>query len=186
MLASTGTRRSRVATLLNGIEITIPARRGLVAAYCASVLVVWAIFLVQMLTATRPTGEPAFPTFFLLPWLLGGAWLVFATLWTAFGRQRLVATRDALDVISELGPLRRRRQFDARQISALRVVDEPHGLDSRRGWSFPVWGSTTGPLAFDYGFNTIRCAAGVSEAEARVIAGELSIQLRVTPAAALG
>lgn len=180
MPASTGARRSRVVPLLNGIEVIIPARSGIGLLYVGIILFIWGDFAVQLLTQRGRGGSPP-PVLFLFPAVLGTAWLLFLFISIVFGRQRIVATRDELVLIGEVGPLRRTQRFEASQIRALRVVDAPTGLYAmQRRWSPPLWRAGAGPLAFDYGFRTIRCASGVTEAEARVIADEVSAHLRLT------
>lgn len=181
MPTSSVDRRSRVTPLLDGIEIAVPARTGFYTLFLGAWLCGWImgeIFAVREVTTQG--GRDAFLVFWLLAWTFGGAWALATFLWSLLGRERLLATRDQLALIHELGPWRRIQRFDSKEVRALRVVDLPTGLEAMsRMPTLPFWGSGQGPLAFDYGFRTIRCGAGVSAAEARIIAGELSQHARL-------
>jgi hypothetical protein len=64
------------------------------------------------------------------------------------------------------------------------VIDMPTGGTRRRQLpTIPLWGDGSGPLTFDYGFRTIHLADGVSPAEARVIASEITEHARLSSAA---
>lgn len=56
------------------------------------------------------------------------------------------------------------------------------GMRRQRLPTIPLWGTGSGTLAFDYGFRTIHLADGVSSAEARVIASEITEYARLSPA----
>lgn len=176
-----GERRSRVQPLVGGIEIVIPSPAGFTTAFLGVWLCGWSFGEVFATKQVLQGTAGAFLYFWLLGWTFGGVFALTTFLWTLFGQERLMATRDQLVVVYECGPWRRVQTFDARQMRALRVVDPPIAFGNRRSLpTIPLWGNGSGPLTFDYGFRTVHVADGVSPAEARVIASEISQHARLS------
>ena len=184
MFVASNIRRSRAAPVIGGLEITIPSRAGLMTAFMGVWLAGWVfgeIFALQQLLSGSASGESrGFLTIWLLAWTAGGAWALTTFLWSLIGRERIVATRDELIVIRELGPWRRVQRFAPSEVKAIRVIDVPTGLESfGRPPTVPFWGIGAGPIAFDYGYQTFRVGGGISAAEARIILEEIAAHTRL-------
>lgn len=150
-----GHRRSRVQPLVGGMELVIPSQIGFTTAFLGVWLCGWAVGEVFASREVLGGRAPVFLYVWLLAWTFGGAFALLTFLWALLGRERLLITRDQLVLVYECGPLP----------------------------TIPLWGSGSGPLTFDYGFRTIDLADGVSPAEARVIASEITEHARLSAAA---
>jgi len=174
-------RRSATRRTPEGLEISIPAKRSIfVLAFLFPYLIGWGI------------GEAIFAGILFkgtsdVPHLLVGAWLVFWTfsggvalyvwLWMLKGREILALQPDVLIVRREIWGVGQgeSREYLLRHLKNLRVASNP---GDPRDWtgSLQSWGLRGGPLAFDYGSQTIRVANGVDESEAREILRDLKQQ----------
>jgi len=178
-----GHRRSRVQPIMGGIELVIPSQIGFATVFLGVWLCGWTFGEVFATREVSSGTAPPFLYIWLLGWTLGGGAAFLTFLWALLGRERVLITRDQLVLVYECGWWRRVLQFDAREIRALRVIETPTNGTSRRNLpTIPLWGNGSGPLAFDYGFRTIHLAEGVSPAEARVIASEITEHARLSSA----
>jgi hypothetical protein len=119
---------------------------------------------------------------FLLVWLCGWAagWLAVAgtIAWTLFGSETLRVVDRDLEHGFRLGPWSRRKIYQGSQIRDLQGSAQ---LDSRSVFNLgPFNRSQTGAVKFSYGARTIRAAAGLDEAEGKLIVERLRRQLPAT------
>jgi hypothetical protein len=169
---------------VGGVELVIPSQIGFTTVFIGVWLCGWTFGEVFVTKEVLGGRAPLFLYIWLLGWTLGGGFALLTFLWALLGRERVLITRDQLVLVYECGWWRRVVKFDAREIRALRVIDMPTGGTRRRQLpTIPLWGDGSGPLTFDYGFRTIHLADGVSPAEARVIASEITEHARLSSAA---
>jgi hypothetical protein len=105
---------------------------------------------------------------------------VFATLlWQFAGREMIALSSMTLTHRVEAFGLGRTRSYRASEIHELRASINGfggYGRSGRTGMPFAVGGA--GSLVFDYGARTIRMAAGLDEAEAKMLVKEFSTRLK--------
>jgi hypothetical protein len=172
-------------------RVSIPARRNLfVILFLGAWLGGWyfgAASALHQLTSSAGDGQKGFLYFWLAGWTLGGFFAVGVLLWTLFGREIIELRHDALVHRRSLLGLGRTRAYDLGAVKDLRLAPTSWRIgelsfsklldgkgpkpDFHRAGEF--WGVSGGPIAFDYGARTIRCGAGVDEAEAKIILAEL-------------
>ncbi len=166
--------RHQVIERGDGIAIRIPARRNIfILAFLTFWLCGWAVGEVSapvafFASAKKDPGAAAFLLFWLCGWTLGGAFALGVWLWQFKGCELIAAFPAGLSIRHEVFGCGRTKSYDVAEIRDLRVAPssyDPFDFRSRMG----VWGLGRGSIAFDYGFKTFRFAAGVDEAEARII-----------------
>jgi hypothetical protein len=104
-------------------------------------------------------------------WTLLGGWALAALMWLVAGRERVQVEQGTLTLERGVGIVRRRRRYDLRQVTRLRVLSEK---EARMGLLLML----TPGLAFDYGGRTVQWGLSIDEIEARVIVerlGELGV-----------
>jgi hypothetical protein len=174
-------RRSATRRTPEGLEISIPAKRNIfVFTFLFPYLIGWGI------------GEATFVGILFngtsdVPHLLVGAWVAFWTFsggvalyvwfWMLKGREILALQPDVLIVRREIWGVGQgeSREYLLRHLKNLRVASNTGNPLDWTG-SLQSWGLRGGPVAFDYGSQTIRVANGVDESEAREILRELKQQ----------
>jgi hypothetical protein len=170
----------------DGIQTVIPSRKNWFLILFFSVwLCGW--FVGESTAIAQLLGHPfsgkAQPAGFLGIWLLFwtfGGIAVFATLiWQFAGREMIALSSMTLTHRVEAFGLGRTRTYRASEIHELRAsinAFSGYGRSGRAGMPFGVGGA--GSLVFDYGARTIRMAAGLDEAEARMLVKEFSTRLK--------
>jgi hypothetical protein len=165
--------RSTMAEENGVVRVRIPARRSwLLGAFLAVWLCGWLVGEVVTLRSAFGArgGARAPPVPFLLFWIAGwtagGAFTMYAWIWNAFGREVIELDGRALIIRREPIGLPPRKEYDLLQVRNLRVVPFDGSLWSNRD---SYGGIRGGPLAFDYGAETVRFGTGIDEAEARMI-----------------
>jgi hypothetical protein len=124
----------------------------------------------------QPTG---FLGIWLLFWSFGGVAAFATLLWQFAGREVIALNSMTLIHRIEALGLGRTRSYLASEIRDLRASTSSFsGYErwSRAGLPFAVGG--TGSLVFDYGARSIRVAAGLDEAEAKMLVKEFSTRLK--------
>jgi hypothetical protein len=174
--------RYRLDHDMGGLRVAIPARRNwfIIAFYCLW-LVGWALGETTVL-AELVKGEHRAPQAFMAVWLAGwtcgGAYVLLTILWQLCGRELLTIAPDALHHRVEIFGIGRTRSYALGQVTRLRAVEFNASIfTSQAAAKPPFFGAPTGPLAFDYGARTIRCAPSLDEAEARLLLAELKEQM---------
>jgi hypothetical protein len=166
--------RHRVIEEADGIAIRIPSRRNVfILAFLTLWLCGWAVGEVSAPVAffsgaKKDPGTAAFMLFWLCGWTIGGAVAFSVWLWQFKGCEVIAISPAGLSIRHEVIGYGRTKSYDPSEIRDLRVAPPTYNpFDFRSSWAF--WGVGGGSIAFDYGFKTFRFAAGVDEAEARVI-----------------
>jgi hypothetical protein len=169
-------RRSSSRQTPEGLEISIPAKRNIfILLFLAAWLVGWGVGEVS---AARELlfGRADTPVLFLggwlIAWTLGGGVALYTWLWTLKGREMVILRPDTIVSKSDLWGLGRSKEYDLQHTKNLRVAPiswNPHDW----GAAMQFWGIGGGPIAFDYGSQTVRIGSGLDEAEAREIVKEL-------------
>jgi hypothetical protein len=151
--------------------VVIPARRHW------PVLLLLAVWLtgwffgetsaLQRLLHPHERDGRGFMAFWLVGWTIGGALAASAFVWMLLGREVIVMDGRVLSLRSELLglPLGRERRYALSDVKDLRCSPLAQLPRSRR---------SVGLIAFDYGAKTIRFAADVDEAEAKMIVSRLT------------
>jgi hypothetical protein len=160
-----------------GFEISIPAKQSIfLRLLLGPALVVWGMEEVfaaaDLLLRTDDDASVWWLTVWLIAWTCGGAFLLYLWFWMLIGTEVVILRPATLLIKRELGGLDRSKEYDLLHVKNLRVA-------SISGHSY-VWsgamhflGIGGGPIAFDYGFKTVRLGSGVQDAEAREIVKEL-------------
>src|SRR5262249_5244720 len=129
--------------------------------------------------AGRP-GALVFVAVWLILWTLAGGFVVYAWLRNVAGREVVTLSPGTLSLRRQVLGFGRTREFELAHVRDLRVV--PLALSPWfLWWGMSFWGLGPGSLSFDYGAKTYRFAAGLDEAEAKLLLAELQRHL---PAAA--
>jgi hypothetical protein len=173
MLIAPASARYTVESTVDGIRISIPARRNW---FIILFLIAWlgGWFFGEVSAATellnpRDKTPSGFLAFWLLGWTLGGAFCIAAVLWQLAGREILTVNPSWLIHRVEVFGFGLSRTYLASDVKNLRGTDDaPSLFVNQRAWFPPLVGSGYGPIAFDYGARTIRLAPGLEEAEAKM------------------
>ncbi len=181
--------RARIQEAPLGLSIVIPVRKTWVVwtylLFLAGFLIGWAAGERYAVTELRtmlakataaggfaaagiPWWTAALTSFWLLLWSLGGFAVVFGWLWLAVGREVLEVDAEGLTRRWDPLPVPRARRYRASDIRGLRAAPVPGGSRARE-WGWPAFAGEEGCVVFDYGAATVRCAAGLDEAEGRDI-----------------
>ncbi len=185
------TGRAKIANDGLSLRITIPARRNLFAIlFLSAWLVGWYFGETSALRdLSKPAGTPdnAFLVFWVVGWSLGGLFATLSLLWSLFGYEVIEVQPDVLVHRRRIFGVGRSNVYSVSSIKDLRVAPPGPSIsglsfskmfDRQRTQERPrvgdFWGFTGGPLVFDYGARTVRCAAGVDEAEAKTIVMQLT------------
>ena len=165
--------RAVLTTTLNGVLITIPAKRHLILLLFLSFWsCAWAFGGGMALLNLFKPGMPFFARGFMLFWLCGWAaalWFVGRTIFLQlFGKEVISVTRDTLSITTPgrfRTTLRSYRMNDVRRLR-VQATDQsaPFGMVSRQGF-----GTRPGTLRFDHGMGSVTFGAGIDEPEARHI-----------------
>jgi hypothetical protein len=95
---------------------------------------------------------------------------LYVVLWSLFGREIIRVDADTLGIQRRLFWDRQPKDYEIASIRALRVTVVPYDPFH----FFRSFGLAGGPIAFDYGAETVRFGAGIQEAEAEQVLDLLS------------
>ncbi len=174
--------RYQLAYPAGGIRIAIPARRNWpMLLFMCFWLCFWAVGESNVAAQLADGGNKG-PELFLYAWLfawtLGGGSVLLTILWQLFGREVVSISDGAIDYRVDVFGLGRTRSYAINQVTQLRAVDFVTGtFNQRAAMRLPFFGAPTGPIAFDYGAETIRMAPSLDEAEARLLLAKLRERL---------
>jgi hypothetical protein len=166
--------RHQVLEQADGIAIRIPTRRNLfILVFLSLWLCGWAVGEVSapiafFASARKNPGTDAFLLIWLCGWTVGGAFAICVWLWQFKGCEIITVSPVGLGIRHEVIGFGLTRSYELSEIRDLRIappVFNPFDFRSRMS----IWGIGGGTIAFDYGYKTFRFAAGVDEAEARII-----------------
>jgi hypothetical protein len=173
-------RRSTARRTPEGFEVSIPAKRHILQ---LGFLTVWltgwgagGLFATWQVLFNTKSPADLILLVWLLFWAVFGSFAVYTWLWMVTGREVLALRPNALVVKRVvLAGLGRSKEYDLRHTKNLRLGAQTwNAFAWDRGMQF--WGIGGGPIAFDYGSQTIRVGAGLDEAEAREVVRELKAE----------
>jgi len=171
--------RFQIEQTINGTQITIAAQRNLlVLAFLSVWLCGWLFGEItvasQLINADSATGPDLFNLIWLIGWTLGGAFALTTVLWQLCGKESVTISSDALLYRVHLLGIGRNRSYAMNHINGLRAVAYETSIFSNQAAMKPPFiGATTGPIAFDYGAQTMRILPSMNEGEARILIGKL-------------
>jgi hypothetical protein len=154
------------------LTITIPARRNaFLVAFIGLWLCGWILGeitgLVGMFGARKQPGG-IFVLVWLCGWTIGGAFALYVWMWMVRGREIVRLSPTALMIKRDIFGAGRTRNYDITKVARLRLAPLIYNpFDWQRSMAF--WGLGGGPIAFDYGYSTVRFGSGLDEAEAAKI-----------------
>ena len=161
--------RSAISHGPRGLEVVVPARRHpLVMAFLTVWLVGWLLEEVSVAAELLTAGATIFHVTWLAMWTVGGALCIGVLLWMTTGKERITIGRGVLAHRYELFGLGRSRDYDLTHVQHFAVSAASMSIWDM-GAGLRPYGLGGGPISFDYGAKTIRMAAGVDDAEGRVI-----------------
>jgi hypothetical protein len=154
----------------------IPARRRWwVLLILAAWEVGWAVGEVTVIISLvhgRHRSVDIFLVAWLVLWTTGGAAVALLVAWMAAGKEIIRVGGGELATRQAIGSFSRKREYDVNDVRKLRITPEIVG-PLPPGMAFRWFGPSSGRISFDYGARTYRLAAGVDDAEAEAILGEL-------------
>jgi hypothetical protein len=171
-----------------GLEITVPSKRNwLLTIFLGFWLCGWAIGEVVVPTQFFSEGMPPEALLFTIVWLclwtIGGAFALYAFLWSLVGRERIIAGPNFISIKREILSWGRSREYELTHVRNLRVAPAHYNpFDLRSGLQF--WGIGGGTVSFDHGSATVRFGAGLEESEARSIVGQIQSRVHIPESAA--
>lgn len=126
-----------------------------------------------------PSASEGFVGVFLLAWFggwtVGGVFAIRAWLWMGFGREIIVVARTGIELRKRTLGQGKSQRYDPTYINNLRVEASDSPRVSRRGMNFG--GATSGPLAFDYGADTVHFGSALSNGEATALFKQMQEKL---------
>src|SRR5437762_2908381 len=136
-------RRSVVSNTPEGLSIIVPAKRNLhILLFLSAWLVGWCFgefFAARQILTEMGQGSTLFLIAWLTMWTAGGAWAIYAWLWTAFGREIISLRTGALVIKRDVLGLGRLHEYELAHVKRLRVAQhasDPFG----RAHSMRFWG----------------------------------------------
>jgi hypothetical protein len=173
------------------LRISIPARGNLFAIlFLGAWMVGWYVGETSAFREVfKPGGSPqgTFLVAWLVAWTIGGLFAALTLLWSLFGREVIELHPESLVHRRTILGIGRKKVYSVASIKDLRVTspglrfnnlsfsklfDRQNQQEMPRPGDF--WGLSGGPIVFDYGARTVRCGAGVDEAEAKTIVAQLT------------
>lgn len=180
MIERPGRGRAVIRQNFNSLHIEIPTKRNwFVIIFLCFWLCGWfageAFALVTLLTDAVPLPVNLFLLVWLIFWTLGGGVVLYIILRQLAGKEIIEVEGNLLKIKNSVFDLGRLKQYEIREIRNL-TLNSAY-LNPTNNWSF---GKTrryrnrlhNGALKFDYGMSVKRFAAGIEEAEARMILGK--------------
>lgn len=174
--------RYQLTQTLEGLQIEIPARRQWLLIIFLSVWMCgWAVgevTVIRQLTLGDGGEDDWFLMIWLAGWTVGGAWACLSILWPLFGKELITLGSGGIDYRVQLLGFGRNRSYASTHISGLRPVDfSSSWFGNQAMMQPPFFSPPIGPIAFDYGADTIRIARSLTEAEARILMATLRQRL---------
>lgn len=171
-------RRSTITRTRDELIISIPAPCNIILLLFLSVwLVAWAaaeVFVPWQIVS----GKIALDTF-MIGWLVGwtvfGPFAIYSWLWMVRGKEIVRVSRDVLGIRRSVWNRGVEKQFAVEHISDLRLAAD--GWHPFREEDPPRYGWDMGPIAFDYGDQTLRFGKGLRKAEAEELVDEITAVL---------
>lgn len=109
-------------------------------------------------------------------WTVGGVFAIRSWLAMAFGREIITVSSDRLEIRRQTIGKAKRTIYHADHVRNLRVVySDTAGFTNR---SATMWQSDSGPLAFDYGADSVYFGSSLSDGEADLILGRVKEKMR--------
>ena len=173
-----GKGRAIIEQVGSGLRIIIPARMQVFAVLFLPLwLVGWAFGEVTVARQLFGSGLPAnggslFLTVWLTGWTLGGAWALYVLLWQLAGKEIIELTSTSLRQRKQISIFSRSREYAVATIKNMRLAPPTpvfyQGQYVMQGLTFKE-----GTIAFDYGRDTHHLGAGLDEADADYVIGEM-------------
>lgn len=110
----------------------------------------------------QPAPNKAFLTVFTIIWVTGMLHSMRLWLWNSVGRETVMITSTELIHVQSVGPWKRSREYDLREVSDLRAL-----TTTPLPWGYQFHWLKTDRLAFDYGAKTHTFGAGLDEAQGK-------------------
>ncbi|MDB5673658.1 MAG: hypothetical protein JWM65_640 [Sphingomonas bacterium] len=174
-----------ITELVDGVEqIRIPVKRNwFIIPFLLCWLVMWT-FGGAAIALSIAQGGGLSSLIFLCFWAIAWVFVLTVLFTQIWGAEIIRASAMEVELVKRAGPMRRRWRYRADQIHNLTAC--PPNIDQwgRRSSQTPVWArNASGAVKFDYGAQTIMLAAGVDEAEGRMIAQWLTTRLPMSATA---
>jgi hypothetical protein len=173
-MESTYNGRASIYENYNGITITIPSvKNWFLIVFIGFILSVWSLgILIAMISAIINGGIPAFAVLLMFCF-----WLAFMTiplrvfLWTVMGKEIISFENDVLTIDKKWLLFYKAKSYDLNEAVNFRVQEDPlTGIMPFGMRPFGVFRmGNSGTIRFDYGFQTIKFADSLDEAEANYI-----------------
>ena len=174
------------------LRVSIPPHRSLFAVlFLGAWMVGWYFGETSALREFMKPGRSPQGTFlvaWLVGWTIGGIFAATTLLWSLAGREVIEVQPEVLVHRRAILGLGWSKVYSVAAIKDLRVAAPGLRIDNlsfsklldrtERGQGRlrvgDFWGFSGGPIVFDYGARTVRCGAGVDEAEAKAIVARLA------------
>lgn len=174
--------RYQLEQTIDGLRIAIAARRNwFMILFLSAWLGGWTmgeVSAIGQLASGNAEGNHLFLVFWLAGWTLGGAWAMTTLLWSLFGKEIVTVGSAGIAYRVEIFGLGRTRSYASNHISGLRPADfTSGGIMNPASTAPPFFGEPSGPIAFDYGADTVRLGRSLTEAEARLLMTKLRERL---------
>lgn len=182
------TPRFRIEQVDEVEQVTVAARRSwFVLAFLAVWLTLWTVGGLLAITQVL-TSFDLFLAVWLCFWAVGWLYAAATVVWQLRGREVLRVVDRDLEIILRSPGFNRSRVYHGREIARLTAHDGG-GPFQVHGGAFatanPLTAGRSGSVRFDYGARTVYAAAGLDEAEGRLIVAWLARRLP-TSATSLG
>lgn len=178
-LMTPGPQRWTMRESARGVEFSFPPqRRWFIVAFLLVWLGGWTfgeISVIRALLAPSVEGiwyEKIFLLVWLSGWTFGGGIALYAVLWIILGVERVTVGRGILAVKRDLLGFGRKRGYRLDQISNLRVENMTYNPSNPKT-AMAFWGMG-GPVAFDFGSDTVHFGAGLTEVDANKVVAQIS------------
>lgn len=165
-----------------GLRAVVPARKNwFVILFLCAWLVGWVfgeVTAIRQLLSPSDNSPHLFTLAWLAGWTLGGSCALAAVLWQLAGREVISVSATTLMHRIEAFGLGWSRAYKTSEVKGLRATDySSNPFTNQAAWFPPLTGSGFGPVAFDYGARTLRVAAALEEAEAKLLVERLATRL---------
>jgi len=175
--------RSQVTEELQGLKISIPAKRNIfIFVFLVIWLAGWAIgetrVSLSLFSSKQPLHGQMFSIVWLLGWTIAGIVTMYIWLWNAFGKEIILIDGYILSIKRDLFGFGQPKEYELSQIRTLRIspmVYNPSDFNS--GLQF--WGVGGGAIAFDYGSKTIRAGSSIDESEATYLVNRIKSTYKI-------
>lgn len=174
MVESPSPGRARVFKSGNTIEVQIPTRKNwFLIIFLAVWMLGWFTGETFAISTVFLSDSPLLANAFLLVWLTawtaGGLFCLAALLWSIAGLEIIRAENGIIEIGRQIFSLKRSRKYDINEVRHL-VINPTSGSDIwGLNYQRNLFGLNGGALKFDYGLKTLKFAAGIDEAEGRLL-----------------